>query len=177
LLRKYVAFAKRNVKPRLTPEASEKIQNYYVELRKTGLRQGATPITPRQIEGLVRLAEASAKTRLADTVDFRDAEIAISLLNFMLTSLAMDRGGRLDIGIIDTGFSREKVEKQNAIMNIVRKLEQDETVAQMKRVYEETAKLGIDANTTQRYVNELERSGDLYVPKPGTVKIVRHENE
>lgn len=177
MLRKYVAFAKKTVKPRLTSEASEKIQSYYLELRKLGMRQGATPITPRQIEGLVRLAEASAKTRLSETVDFRDAEIAIGLVNFMLHTLAMDRGGRLDIGILDTGFSREKVEKQNAIMNIIRKLEQDESIAMMRRVIEEAGKLGIDPNTTEKYVNELERTGDLYVPKPGSVKIVRHENE
>ena len=99
MLRKYVAFARKNVKPRLTDDASSRIQDYYIELRKIGMKQGATPITPRQIEGLVRLAEASAKTRLSDLVELKDAEIAIGLFNYMLNTLAVDRSGRKDIDI------------------------------------------------------------------------------
>ena len=64
-LRKYVAYAKKNVMPRLSDEAASKIQDYYIELRKLGSKMGTVPITPRQIEGLVRMAEASAKARLS----------------------------------------------------------------------------------------------------------------
>ncbi|MEM0149434.1 MAG: minichromosome maintenance protein MCM, partial [Candidatus Micrarchaeaceae archaeon] len=69
LLREYIAYARRNIFPRLQAEAIDRIESYYVELRKSGATQGAVPITPRQIEGLVRMAEASAKTRLSDIVE------------------------------------------------------------------------------------------------------------
>ncbi|MGA3020748.1 MAG: minichromosome maintenance protein MCM [Candidatus Micrarchaeales archaeon] len=177
MLRKYIAFAKKNIKPRLTPEAGAKIQNFYLELRKIGIRQGAVPITPRQIEGLIRLAEASAKTRLSDLVEFKDAEIAVNLFNHMLTTLAMDRSGRTDIDILTTGMPKEKIDKMNAIMAIIKKLEQDESSARITRVLEEGEKAAFDKATTMRYVNELERSGDIYMPKPGIVKVVRHEAE
>lgn len=177
MLRKYVAFAKKHVKPRLTSEASDKIQDFYIELRKIGLRQGAVPITPRQIEGLVRLAEASAKTRLSDTVDLKDAEIAVGLFNYMLNTLAMDRSGRMDIDILTTGMPKEKIDKINSVMAMIKKLEDEETSARVTRVLEEGEKAGMDRNTTMKYINELERSGDIYVPKPGIVKIVRHEAE
>ncbi len=49
MLRKYIAYAKRNISPRLTPEASKRIEDYYLDLRSKGMRTGSTPITPRQI--------------------------------------------------------------------------------------------------------------------------------
>ncbi len=177
MLRKYVAYAKKNVRPRLTPEASEKIENFYLELRKIGSRQGAPPITPRQIEGLVRLAEGSAKTRLSNLVEFRDADVAIGLLNYMLKTLAVDRGGRMDIDILTTGMPRERVDKINSIMSIIKKLEQDEGNARVARIIEEAEKAGTDKDTAWKYINELKKSGDIYEPKPGVIKIVRHEAE
>jgi replicative DNA helicase Mcm len=177
MLRKYIAYAKRNVKPRLMPEASQMIQKYYVDLRKIGIKQGAVPMTPRQIEGLVRLAEASAKTRLADKVEIKDAEVAISMFEFMMKTLAIDRGGRRDIDTLLTGMPREKVDKINIMLSIIKKLEHDEQIAKTIRVLEEAEKSGVDRATATRYINELEKSGDIYSPKPGIVKIIRRDDE
>ncbi len=177
ILRKYVAFARKNVRPRLTQEASKKISDYYVDLRKTGIRKGATPITPRQIEGLVRLAEGSAKSRLSETIEERDSDLAISLFEYMLNTLAVDREGRRDIDALFTGMPREKVSKINAIMEIVKKLEQEENDASVIHVLEEAEKQGIDRNTTSKYIEELVRSGDIFKPRQGYVKIVRREEE
>lgn len=176
-LRKYVAFARKNVKPRLMQESSSRIMEYYIELRKLGVRQGATPITPRQIEGLVRLAEASAKSRLSAVMEQKDADLAISLFEYMLNTLAVDRGGRRDIDALLTGMPREKVDRINSIMVIIRKLEEEEKSAKMVRILEEAEKQGIDRATTTKYINELERSGDIFSPKPGIIKIVRREEE
>ena len=90
------------------------------------MKQGATPITPRQIEGLVRLAEASSKSRLSDLVELKDAEVAIGMFNYMLNTLAVDRSGRKDIDIFMTGMPKEKVERINSIMAIIKKLEEAE---------------------------------------------------
>ena len=177
MLRKYIAFAKKGIRPRLSPEASERFQSYYIELRKLGHKSGTTPITPRQIEGLVRLAEASAKSRLSEIVEFRDAEIATGLVNYMLQTLAVERGGAVNIDILTTGFSKDKVDKINMILSIVSRLEQSEKEAKYERVLEEAEKAAVDRNTARKYIDDLERSGDLYTPKPGFLKIVRHENE
>ena len=179
LLRKYVAFSRKNVKPRLTDDASSRIQDYYIELRKIGMKQGATPITPRQIEGLVRLAEASSKTRLSDLVELKDAEIAIGMFNYMLNTLAVDRSGRKDIDIFMTGMPKEKVDRINSIMAIIKKLEQEsgDKGAEFKKVFEEAEKAGMDRATASRYINELERTGDIYSPVQGILKRVRHEAE
>jgi replicative DNA helicase Mcm len=177
MIRKYISYARKNIKPRLTADSSKRIQDYYVELRKAGMKQGAVPMTPRQIEGLIRMAEASAKSRLSEKVELSDANLAISLFEHMLKTLAVDRGGRRDIDTLITGMPREKVDKINLIINIIRKLEADEEVAKIGRVLEEAEKAGTDRATTTKYVNELERSGDIFSPKPGVLRIVRRDEE
>jgi replicative DNA helicase Mcm len=179
LLRKYVAYAKKNIRPRLSPEASSRISEYYVELRKIGIKSGATPITPRQIEGLVRLSESSAKSRLSDMIEEKDAQLGISLFEYMLNTLAVDRGGRKDIDALLTGMPREKVNKINSIMSIIKKLQEEsnEGIAKIVDLLSEAEKQGIDRATTTRYLSELERSGDIFTPRGGIVKIVRREDE
>ena len=177
LLRKYIAYARRNVSPRLSHEASERIKKYYVELRKSGAKQGAVPITPRQIEGLVRMAEARAKSRLADTVSLEDSDKAVSLSEYMLKILAVDSSGRRDIDTLLTGMPREKVDKINAMIEIIKKLDSDEGSARMQRVMEEAEKAGFDSGTAKKYIEELEKRGDVYSPKPGIIRLVRHDNE
>ncbi len=177
MLRKYVAYAKRNVRPRLDADATKRISDYYVELRKLGMKQGAVPMTPRQIEGLVRLAEASAKSRLSDRIELKDADMAISLFEYMLNTLAVDRGGRKDIDALLTGMPREKVNKINVLMGIIKKLEEADGNAKIVGILEEAEKQGMDRATTTRYINELERSGDIFSPRPGILKIVRRDEE
>jgi replicative DNA helicase Mcm len=179
LLRKYVAYSKRHVMPRLSDVASAKIQEYYVNLRKSGMKEGAVPITPRQIEGLVRMAEASAKTRLSDTVEVIDAERAIALTEFMLKTLAVDTGGRRDVDVLMTGMPREKVDKINNMLGIIKKLEEESggNGAKYASVMEEAAKIGMDEATARKYLEELERSGDVFSPKNGIIRIVRREME
>lgn len=175
MLRKYVAYARKNVKPLLTPESGKRIEEYYLQLRRIGIKEGATPITPRQIEGLIRLAEASAKTRLSAKIDSRDADLGISLFEYMLNTLAVDRGGRRDIDILTTGLSREKVNKITSLLEIVKKLEQEEDGAKIVRILEEAEKAGLDGATAKKYLDELERQGDIFSPKPGILRLVRRE--
>jgi replicative DNA helicase Mcm len=177
LLRKYIAHARKNIHPRLTEEASNLIMDYYVNLRKDAANLGAIPITPRQIEGIIRMSEASAKARLDGTVIRQDAELAISLNEYMLKTVATDREGRRDIDTILTGIPREKINRINAILNIIKTLEQDEKTARLKRVLEESDKAGIDAQAAMRLIEELEKSGDIFMPKQGELRTVRHDAE
>ena len=175
-LRKYVAYAKRHINPRLSAEASKRIEDYYLGLRSRGMRTGSTPITPRQIEGLVRMAEASTKSRLSNNIELRDAELAISLFQYMFKTLGVDSSGNLDIDRIMTGFPKEKISKMNQIIAIIKKLDEG-SGADYKKVFEDAESQGISRVETTKYVNELERSGDIYTPKPGILKLVKREEE
>jgi len=65
-MRKYIAYAKRNVFPVLSEEAIERIKNYYVDMRAKA--KETIPFTPRQLEAFIRIAEASERMRLSNVV-------------------------------------------------------------------------------------------------------------
>lgn len=57
LLRKYIAYAREYVHPVLGEEAKKEIKDFYLHLRMSQYSNDSTPITPRQLESLVRLAQ------------------------------------------------------------------------------------------------------------------------
>src|SRR3989475_10688428 len=72
--RKYVAYAKR-IYPVMTDDAMEIIEKKYLEIRKTGEAAGSSvPITPRQLEAIIRLSEAGALLRLSEAVEAEEAK-------------------------------------------------------------------------------------------------------
>uniref|UniRef100_A0A8D1F473 DNA helicase MCM8 n=1 Tax=Sus scrofa TaxID=9823 RepID=A0A8D1F473_PIG len=57
LLRKYIGYARQYVYPRLSTDAAQILQDFYLELRKQSQRLNSSPITTRQLESLIRLTE------------------------------------------------------------------------------------------------------------------------
>ena len=70
--------------------------------KKTGLRP--VSITARKLEALVRLAEASARVRLSNTVEVPDADRAIAIIKYFMDSNTSD-SGVMDIDVLETGIS------------------------------------------------------------------------
>ncbi|MEM4348636.1 MAG: minichromosome maintenance protein MCM [Candidatus Anstonellaceae archaeon] len=173
LLRKYISYARQHVKPVLSKEAMERLKEYYVQLRGRGKAEGSVPITPRYIEGLIRLSEASAKVRLSNTVEIQDAERAIRLVDFMLNKVSRDREtGKLDIDILATGRPKSQVDKINEILSIARKLQDQLGAVEISRLIMQAEERGIDEVTARRLIEDLIYKGELYKIKPGFVKIV-----
>ncbi len=178
LLRKYIAYARREVHPRLSDEAKERLLEYYKELRQTsGMvdEKGPDPIaiTPRQLESLVRLAEARAKMRLSDEVTYDDAAGAVNLMNATLEKLAKDaETGKLDIDKVSSGISAKSRRRLDQIDNLIdRILEQadDEPVA-IKDILEQALAEGLDKSQVVRAIDEMTRRGILFEPEQGHVK-------
>ncbi|XP_077301317.1 uncharacterized protein LOC143921871 [Arctopsyche grandis] len=78
LLRKYILYARNNVKPVVSNIDIHKITHLYSDLRKESLNSGI-PITVRHIESIVRVCEAFAKLRLSSHVSKFDLDSAITL--------------------------------------------------------------------------------------------------
>jgi replicative DNA helicase Mcm len=171
-LRKYIAFARRSVKPRLSEEAGGRIQNYYVELRRLGAKQNTFPITARQIEGLIRLSEASAKARLSESVELQDAERAIALMNHVLNEVFMDKEtGKFDSDLINLGQSKTKVDRMRTVLEVIRDLEGRMDAVPIEDVVREASKAGVDESYVNNLIEQLKKTGELYSPKHGIVKI------
>lgn len=176
LLRKYIAFARMRVHPELTQEAMDKLKEFYVELRRAGASSGAVPITPRQIEGLIRMSEASAKTRLSETVAASDAERAISLLRFVLREVLTDKEtGRIDMDIINVGKPKSVADRARTMLRIVAELEKQFDLVEKERIVDEAKSYGIDEVNAKRMLEELRREGEIVEPRHGLFKTVREK--
>ncbi len=174
-LRKYIAYSRKNVKPVLTPEASKVIEDFYADLRRIGESQKSIPITPRQLEGLLRLSEASAKARLSNRVEIEDSERAIRLMKYVLEQMALDRGtGKYDIDLLYVGIPQSKQEKYREVLKIVKDLSaNEEKGVQISEVIRVASERKIDEDTTKRIIEEFLRKGELYEPRPGYVKYIQ----
>lgn len=76
----------------------------YVDMRKIGSGRGMVSAYPRQLESLIRLAEAHAKVRFSNKVETIDVEEAKRLHREALKQSATDpRTGFVDISILTTG--------------------------------------------------------------------------
>ena len=168
LLRKYIAYARKNVKPVLTREAQEIIKEYYIELRKKSAENPKAPlaITTRQLEALVRLAEAHARMALKNKVEAEDAAEAVRLMNTVLQKVGMDvETGALDIDTIMVGKPRSLQEKEIALLNLIRELVKESDLGCVRRKYlkAKALELGIvDEKTFDRLLASLRRTGDIY---------------
>ncbi len=176
VLRKYIAYAKKNINPRLTAEAAKAIKEFYLSLRSLGQRTGSVPITPRYLEGLVRLAEANAKLRLSDTVQERDAKVAVDIMNYVMKAIMTDQEtGRIDVDIISTGRSQSEREKIIQVMDIVKELSSQYDAVEVEMIIQEAKGVNIEEGKTRRIIDELMRNGEIYFPKHGFVKVVTRD--
>ncbi|KAG0321209.1 DNA replication licensing factor mcm8 [Dissophora globulifera] len=80
LLRKFIAYARQYVHPKLSPEAAATLQEFYLILRTRHRSADGTPVTTRQLESLIRMAEAKARMELREVVTRRDAMDVIEIM-------------------------------------------------------------------------------------------------
>jgi len=181
LLKKYIAYARKNVHPILSREAMEEIKNYYVRMRRGFKRKGESeegmqpiPITARQLEALIRLSEAHARMRLSETVTREDARAAIEIIESMLRTIAVDEEGALDAAILEVGKSTKKLNKIEKLIDIIKTLESEgEFGAPEESVMEAAKQAGIGTeNDIKRLLNDLKRDARIYEPRGGFYKVL-----
>ena len=80
LLRRYIAYARAHVHPRLSDAAQVELHKFYLQLRAGQRGADSVPITARQLESLVRLAEARARMDLREDVTRQDALDAVAVV-------------------------------------------------------------------------------------------------
>jgi DNA replication licensing factor MCM3 len=86
-IKKYIQYAKSRIKPVLTKGAADYVVAVYSALRNDdmeGNQRKTSPMTPRTLETLIRLASAHAKARLSNRVEEKDAKVAEGVLRFAL---------------------------------------------------------------------------------------------
>lgn len=108
ILRDYLAYAKEHIHPTLSEEAQQRLVQAYVDMRKVGAGRGQISAYPRQLESLIRLAEAHAKIRLSQKVEIQDVEEAWRLHREALKQSATDPlSGKIDVEIFTSSLPSE----------------------------------------------------------------------
>ncbi|MBN1324358.1 MAG: minichromosome maintenance protein MCM [Methanotrichaceae archaeon] len=175
LLRKYVAYARKNVFPILSPEVRERLKVYYVDLRSQGQDSNKpVPVTARQLEALVRLSEASARLRMCNDVEMADAERAINIFYSCLKKVGVDpETGFLDADIIATGVSKSTRDKTKVILDIIKEVGREQQgSAPLELVLDQAEALGIDRKRAEDIIANFKRDGSIIEPKYGMLRVV-----
>ena len=168
-LTKYISYAKR-IQPVLTKEAEEKILDYYMKMRSMGQDSEDTiTVTPRQLEGLIRLATARARLLLKNQVEGSDAQRAIELLQNMFEDAGIDvNTGKVDLGVLQ-GRPRSEVSKMQLFMDVMKSLEgEHKSPVEEKQLVEELAKTEkFTEEEAKNFIRKMARDSSIYESKPG----------
>ena len=175
LFRKYIAYSKQKIFPKLTDEAIEELKKFYVDLRNSPISTESAmrpiPISARQLQALIRMSEASAKLRLSDKVTKDDAKRSIELMKYYLMQVGYDYESKsLDI---DKIYSDMTTSKRNKVL-IVR-----ETISSLKERLGELIPLDeiekelegkLSKDEIEYSINELIKNSVIYQPRQGYVQ-------
>ncbi len=175
LLRKYIAYARRSCFPTMTEEAKTTIEEFYVDLRSQGTDNDApVPVTARKLEAFVRLAEASARVRLSDTVDAEDVDRILDIVTASLEDIGMDpETGEFDADVIETGTSKSQRDRIRNLKSIIAEVEEDHDVgAPREEVLERVEEAGMERDKAEYELEKLRRQGDVYEPQSDTFRTV-----
>ena len=172
-LRRYIAYAKRSKRPDLTKEAAQKIQEFYISMRSKGGEgeERSIPITARQLEAMVRIAEASARAHLKEEVEIDDAERAIDLLKYSLEQVGVDpETGDFDIDMIESGVSSSQRNRLQTMKKIIESVSDDDDSAEIEDVIERAKEEGIGEEKAEEIIQKMKREGELFEPQQGSIQ-------
>ncbi|XP_071961751.1 DNA helicase MCM8-like [Antedon mediterranea] len=168
LLRKYIAYARKYVHPKLTKEAAVILQNFYLELRKQQKGADGIPITTRQLESLVRLAEARARLEMREKVTEQDATDVVEMMKYSMIDTFSDEFGFMDFARSQHGSgmsTKSQAKKFISLLNKVaeRTCNKNFTVQQMRALAKEA---NINVPDFEDFVSSLNNQNYLLKKGP-----------
>jgi len=169
-LRKYIAFAKRNIHPQLNEEAKHAILKYYTEERQSfgredespshneyGEKDSIIPITARALEALIRLTEAHARMHLQEVATEENAKVALAVFRHW-----REESGIEDESELHSGVPVRARSNNTAIMNMVREKCSENGEVEITELYNLALQRGITENEVDRVVSKMSIGGIIY---------------
>lgn len=127
-LKKYLAFARNEFKPKLAPEeeAYNFIKKYGVKARGVNLEEGETPYHFRFIRSIPKLAGAYAKLQLRANINKFDVKKAINLKEYSINLIGLDPiTNTIDTDRVTGNLNQEDKRERNLILNLIKNHVQD----------------------------------------------------
>ena len=180
----YISYARETCHPTISQEAAQALVDNYVKMRKMGqdVRAAEKRITAttRQLESMIRLAEAHAKMRLSKTVTRNDVEEANRLIHSALKTSATDSQGRIDMSLLNEGVSsadrKRKEELKTAVISLLDEMTsggQNARWSEISRRLAEGASVAVEPADFAEVMRALEMEGLIMVSGEGARRSVR----
>ena len=186
-LRKYIAYAKKNIHPTIDTEAQSEIVKYYIQTRQNyqkgminpassdyslnstkGENQTEISVTARALEALMRLTEAHARMHLREVATITDAKMAISIFKHWREESNIRDEAELQTGISKAGQS-------SIVKQIMREISvENDGKMPISKILDRAMLNGVDEATVRTLVSKMQQNGIIYQPPntPGTYEFV-----
>ena len=166
-LRKFIAYAKRNIHPDLNADAKAMILDYYTKERQSFGRDEqqyaeteVIPITPRALEGLIRLTEAHARMHLREIATADDAKMAMAIFRHW-----REEAGIEDESELMSGVSVSQRNAGNVVRAVLRDLCTDKGVAELTKILNHCENRGVNNFQVEEVLSNMLQSGELFSPR------------
>ncbi len=180
-LRKYLIYAREHVHPTISSEARDELVHFYLELRRGSTCADSVPTTPRQLESLVRVAEARARAELREVVTQQDAIDAIDIMRetvFFDTLGDVMGGAAMTLGSGKNSKSKGKMSAAKVSAAYLSTLEREAsrrndvhfTTLELQQVWEST-RLPLPRSSFHDFIDELNMKNHLLKKGPGKWKL------
>jgi replicative DNA helicase Mcm len=174
VLRAWVAYARENVFPRLTPEAKASLKEFYLSVRNLNdgyessdeKSEGAIPATPRTLGAGVRLATAFARCELSDTVELHHVERAKSVTRDTIGLNWDPETGEFDSGKTDTG----NLQRWQRVKRVISDVQGDDSANIDEVIDEIQSRIGLSESKAEHEIQKLKDKGAIYEPKTDELK-------
>jgi replicative DNA helicase Mcm len=189
ILRNYILHARRSCFPTVNEAARRTMVEFYEGLSDKDIPRGNLPATANDLAAVVRLAEASARARLSDTVEKQDAERTINLIRASLESMGAELSGdqfnrpEEPDGQSSGGSTPDMVSTPtvgggvDGIAAIIAELEAEGGGgASLEEVLERAVENGAKKDAASREVEQLKVRGEAYEPSQGELRLANSDD-
>lgn len=168
-VRKYIAHAKKTVHPVPSDDAVDLVEEEFMKLRRANEDlddDEVVPVTFRKQEAIHRLAEASARVRLSDTVETQDVRRALRLIRRSLEDVGMDPDtGHLDVDRVETGTTATQRQRKKQIKAVIVDLD-DGDGAELDEFYSVmVGEFGYQREKIKHDIETYKENGQVWFPK------------
>lgn len=181
VVRAYIAHARQSCTPTFEDESvKESLIEYFTSLRLANAddEEAAVPVTFRKLEGIQRLAEASARVRLSEEITEADVERAVGLVSTSMRQVGFDEeAGTFDADIVETGESSTQRQRKQLVKETILGLQAESDgeppdVDQSVLLAHLESEEGVSREKVRHDIEEWANDGTIYRPRDGHIRWV-----
>jgi replicative DNA helicase Mcm len=116
------------------------------------------------VDAVARLAEASARVRLDETVAKSDIERAKKIIEQSLSDLQLLDGEGPDITEVDSGVGKNQRNRVKTLLGVIDSLETEDSGAEKENIIETAVSTGLDRDKAESEFENMRHAGEIYKP-------------